>query len=204
MSLATAPPANAAPAPDSDAEPPLWPITIAMYSDMIRSGVIDEKALVYLWKGRLAERMPPSPPHSDCVKSLYDRLVRLLPATFEIDRERPMALSPHPSAPQPDVAIIRGQFRDFAPNFFPASAVALVIEVADTTLAKDRRMAATYAAEGIPVYWIVNLTARRLEMYSEPAEGVYTRLSPFGADAEVPVLLDGIAVGRVRVGDLLP
>lgn len=206
MSLATA--TRTAPAAALsqalDDEPPVWPISIAIYSEMIRLGVIDEEAPVYLWKGRLAERMPPNPPHSTAVKRGYDRLGRILPPGFDIDRERPMALTLHPSVPQPDLAIVRGSFDDYVSMFFPASAVALVVEVADTTLAKDRRLAATYAAEGIPVYWLLNLAARRLEVHSEPAEGAYARLTPFGPEDEVPVILDGREVGRVRVADLLP
>lgn len=203
--MTTASPPATYPEPDAPTEEePIWPITPAMYSEMIRLGVIDEKSRVYLWKGRLAERMPPNPPHSTSVKRGYDRLGRLLPDGFDIDRERPMALTLQPSVPQPDLAILRGSFDDHVTEFFPSTAVALVVEVADATLAKDRRLAATYASEGIPIYWLLNLSARRLEIYSEPTEGAYGRLTPFGPEDEAPVVLDGREVGRVHVRELLP
>ena len=202
MSVATAinPPSGL----DLSDDEPVWPITVAMYADMIRLGILDEKARVYLWKGRLAERMPPNPPHSDAVKASYDFLGRVLPPGFDVDRERPMSLTLHPSVPQPDIAVIRGRFKDFAPQFFPATVVAFIVEVSDTTLAKDRKPVFTYAAEGIPVYWLLNLASRRLEVHSEPADGTYTRVTPFGPDEEAPIVLDGREVGRVRVADLLP
>ena len=183
---------------------PVWPITVEMYQEMIRLGVIDEKARVYLWNGRLAERMPPNPPHSTSVKKGYDRLGRTLSSGFDIDRERPMALTLYPSVPQPDIAVIRGSFDDHIAKFFPSTVVALVVEVSDSTLGKDRRLAFTYAAEGIPVYWLLNLASRRLEVHSEPADGAYTRVTPFDPDENVPVVLDGLEVGRIRVADILP
>ncbi len=48
------------------------------------------------------------------------------------------------------------------PKAFPTTAdVPLVVEVADTTLPKDRALALTYAREGIPVYWLINMKAGR-------------------------------------------
>ncbi|MGZ3430997.1 MAG: Uma2 family endonuclease, partial [Isosphaeraceae bacterium] len=49
--------------------------------------------------------------------------------------------------------------------------VALVVEVADSTLADDRAMAATYGGGGIPVYWIVNVAGRTLECTPTPNRG---------------------------------
>jgi hypothetical protein len=44
-----------------------------------------------------------------------------------------------------------------------ASDVGLLVEIADTSLAEDRKMAQTYAARGIPVCLIVNLVDRQLD-----------------------------------------
>ena len=189
------------PPPEDDPE---WPITIPMYQEMIRLGLFDDAPLVYLWNGRLVERMPPYPPHSESVRIGYDLLRDLIPPGYQIDRERPMALSRSPSAPQPDLAIIRGRFRDFAPKFFPASAAALLVEVTDSPLAKDRRNAATYAAEGVPIYVIVNLGERQIELHSDPVEDIYRTRTILAESDEFPVILDGREVGRVRVADLLP
>lgn len=183
---------------------PVLPITVEMYQEMMRLGLLDETPNVYLWNGRLVERMPPKPPHSESVRQGYDRLKALTPDGYEIDRERPMALTLRPSAPQLDVAIIRGRFRDFSPNLFPSTAVALIVEVSDATLVKDRRNAATYAAEGIPIYWIINLGDRCLELHAEPLNGVYRSRIVLAQTDEVPVILDGREVGRLRVADLLP
>lgn len=205
MSTATAPPAPAlVPSVPLADDERTWPISVALYTRMLNLGLIDEDANVYLWNGRLVESMPPKPPHSNCVKDIYDLLRPLLPPGFDIDRERPMGLTHFPSAPQPDIAVIRGRFRDFPSELFTTAAVCLLVEVADTTLPKDRRNVAVYAAEGVPVYWIANVGDRQIEAYSEPIDGAYTIQAVFTADQEIPVVLEGREVGRLRVADLLP
>ena len=45
----------------------------------------------------------------------------------------------------------------------------MVVEVAGTTLAEDRGIKQErYARAGIPIYWIVNLLASLVEVYTEP------------------------------------
>jgi len=47
--------------------------------------------------------------------------------------------------------------------------VFLIIEVADTSLQKEREIKLPcYAASGIPELWIVNLVGKIVEVYSEP------------------------------------
>lgn len=60
-----------------------------------------------------------------------------------------------------------------------------------------------YANAGIPVYWILNLPERQLEVYSQPKDGDYqTRMVYAGTDS-VAVVIDGQEVGELVVGELL-
>jgi Uma2 family endonuclease len=84
-----------------------------------------------------------------------------------------------------------------------------VVEVADTTLRTDRgTKKRIYARAGILVYWIVNLVDRRIEVYMEPSgarrKPDYRRQQEYGPADEIPVVLDGVEIGRVPVHDLLP
>ena len=48
--------------------------------------------------------------------------------------------------------------------------MALVIDVADSSLQRDRvHKGRIYAAGGVPVYWIVNLIDRQVEVYTDPS-----------------------------------
>ncbi len=88
--------------------------------------------------------------------------------------------------------------------------MALVVEVSDTAQPKDRGLVSTYAVGGIPVYWLIDIPDRRIEVYDgliAPKDGAaacYGRCTPYGPDAEVPVVLDGREVGTIRARDLLP
>ena len=61
-----------------------------------------------------------------------------------------------------------------------------------------------YARGGVSTYWIVNLVARQLEIYTDPVSTGYRREQVLKADEQVVVLIDGIEVGRITVSDLLP
>ena len=108
-----------------------------------------------------------------------------------------------PTVRIPDVKLIRGRIEVY-PRDFPTTAdVPLVVEVADTSLPKDRALATVYAREGIPVYWLIDLNDRKVEVYEGPGEGGYARMTIHAEEAAVPVVVDGREVGRILVRDIL-
>src|SRR5205085_7711155 len=71
------------------------------------------------------------------------------------------------SAPEPDIAVVRGSLADYR-HAHPARP-ALIVEVAETSLRFDRiEKGSLYARAGIVDYWIVNLIDRVVEVYREP------------------------------------
>ncbi len=71
------------------------------------------------------------------------------------------------SEPEPDVAIVVGEPRDYVRGH--PSTAALVVEAADSSLRLDRRLkAGLYARAGLQEYWIVNLVAGALEVHRAP------------------------------------
>lgn len=185
-------------------EPPHWPITIEFYGRMIAAGVFHGSDRTYLWKGRLAAKMTKYRPHCIATKNTYDGLMALRLAGCSVEQESPMAFRFQASVPEPDVKVVRGRSEDYSRGFVTTADVPLVVEVSESTLDVDRKKALAYAAEGVPVYWLVNLPGRRVEVFTEPAEGAYTRCTPFAEDQEVPVVLDGREAGRLRVRAILP
>ncbi|MEW4570604.1 Uma2 family endonuclease [Tautonia sp. JC769] len=186
------------------AEPPMQPITVAMFREMVRSGIVGEKEPVYLWKGRLARRKAPNRPHSIAVDRSRRALESVIPPGFHAQQGQAVAMRTEHSTPEPDLAVLRGRPDDF-PNDFPTTAdLSLVVEVADSSIAPDRDQAGDFAREGIPAYWIVDLKGRRIEAHDSPDHGTYQRTSTFSESNDIPVVIDGREVGRLRVLDLLP
>ena len=112
------------------------------------------------------------------------------------------------SEPEPDVAVVAGGPEDYR-SAHPSRPV-LTVEVSESSLGSDReRKGSVYARAGLPDYWILNLEARVLEVYREPAPDLsapfgwrYARCEVFDAAARVsPLAAPGASV---CVGDLLP
>jgi Uma2 family endonuclease len=81
--------------------------------------------------------------------------------------------------------------------------VALVVEVADTSLELDRSVKqGLYAQAGIPVYWIVNLEARELEVYSDPADERYRERRTLNESDAVASSVE--SAGSLTVSELFP
>jgi Uma2 family endonuclease len=103
------------------------------------------------------------------VAKLAASLGRALPPGFEVRTHSPLAVSDD-SEPEPDVAVVSAG--DYSTRH-PQTAL-LVIEVADSSLQKDRRVkAALYAAAGIPEFWLVDLAARRVDVHRSPGAAGY-------------------------------
>jgi len=145
-----------------------------------------------------------SPDHALAVRAVEEALRRVFTHGYDIRVGMPLALGDE-SEPEPDVAVVRGHFRDYRTH--PLTA-ALVVEVADTSLEFDRsRNAARYAAGEIPEYWIVNLVDRQVEVFrdagaSPPGEAAYqTRFAAGVGDSVAPLLHPE---RRIEVITLLP
>ena len=113
------------------------------------------------------------------------------------------------SEPEPDLAIVRHHRRRMKQTHPVPADVAVVIEVADSTLADDRRIKGRlYARASIPVFWIVNLVDQRVEVFADPSGPAtapsYNSRRVFGMRQSVPLVIDGIEVARVAAKDLLP
>lgn len=74
--------------------------------------------------------------------------------------------------PEPDGAIVRGAVEDYLRHHPGAAEVGCAIEVADSSLERDRgTKQRVYAAAGIPQYVILNLHEEQVEVYEEPDAG---------------------------------
>jgi Uma2 family endonuclease len=185
----------------------LWRCSVEQYHEMVHTGILDENDRVELLDGWLVQKMTENPAHTSATEGTYDSLVRVVPSGWYVRAAHPVTLPG--SEPEPDLAVARGDRRRYAQRHPEPHDLALVVEVADTTLRCDRTLKKRlYAEAEIPVYWIVNLVDRRLEVYSDPAISSgspdYQRRQEYSADEVVAVLIEGRQVGHVAVGDLLP
>jgi Uma2 family endonuclease len=152
--------------------------------------------------------MPPiGPEHSTSNALIGAAIGACLPDGWIVRLQDPVTLSG--SEPEPDIVVARGTFRDYARRHPGAADIALVIEVADATLAFDRtKKAAQYAAAGIPEYWIVNLLDRQIEVHRDPATAAtgsdYRIRESLAESQSIGLTVEGRPIAQLRVADLLP
>jgi len=174
--------------------------SIAQYHRIAEAGILGPKDRVILLEGQLVRKMTIHPPHAWSVAECLDLLRALLGANWTVRSQQPITLAT--SVPEPDDWVARGPKRLYRTRHPLASDICLVVEVADSSLAIDRTHSARiYGAAGIPVYWIVNLIDRQVEVMTGPnATGYAARIDYLPGEA-VPVILDGVHVGDLLVDD---
>lgn len=185
---------------------PVWRLTVDQYHQMIRLGILNDDDPVELLEGWLVYKMPKNPPHRASTKLTLNALESIIPEGWYVDTQEPITLAN--SEPEPDIAIVRGNTRDYL-NRHPGPAdVALIIEVADSTLERDRTFKKRlYARAIIPVYWIINIPERQIEVYTDPViaeESTYQHRQDYQSSEAVPVEIIGEIVGNLLVANLLP
>lgn len=201
------------PAPAGATTPPPvtgWPRplrwTVALFHAVNSTGVFAGRRPMLI-HGVLLEQGPMNPPHATALELLAEALRAAFGSGWRLRQQLPLVLGQE-TDPLPDVAMVPGSART-APPGHPTSA-SLVVEVSDTSLTYDMTTKAElYATASIPEYWVLDLNARQLHVFRDPAPlaanlgavAYSTHLTLGPTDAVSPL---AAPTGTVRVVDLLP
>jgi Uma2 family endonuclease len=117
---------------------------------------------------------------------------------------KPIRIPSQASKPEPDRCVARGSIRDYLQRSPEPTDITLVVEISDSSLSEDRKQAAIYAAGGIPVYWIVNLVDRQVEVYSDPSPSGYRSRQDYRAGESIPISIGGNQLSPLALNDILP
>jgi Uma2 family endonuclease len=185
----------------------IWRLSIEQYHAIIQAGILTSDDSVELLEGWVVFKRPKNPPHRATTRLVRTALENILPAGWYVDSQEPITLSN--SEPEPDIVVVRGDTRQYLDRHPGAEDIALIIEVSDTTLQRDRTVKKRiYAGAGISIYWIVNLVEEQVEVYSQPLVEVeqpdYSQRLDFGRSAVIPIIIEGIEIGAIAVDALLP
>jgi Uma2 family endonuclease len=135
------------------------------YDRLIETGFFNPGDKLELLGGQLCVSEPQNSPHARAISLGLEAIQRALAPGWHVRVQLPIALDDE-SEPEPDLAVVSGGPRDYTDH---PSRPALVVEVADSSLALDRKhKGSLYARARLPEYWIVNLVDRVLEVYREP------------------------------------
>jgi Uma2 family endonuclease len=184
---------------------PLLRLSVPQYHAMRRAGILTEDDRVELLGGLLVSKMTKNPPHSlatELTRRALEQALGSVGGRWHVRSQQPITTPD--SEPEPDVAVVAGGLRDYGEAHPSPADVALVVEVADESLRRDRKdKLAIYARAGIAAYWIVNLVDRHVEVFGAPSAEGYGSSASYAAGETVTLVVDGL-VTELGVDALLP
>ncbi len=187
-------------------------MNVGEYERLASAGILDDPR-VELIDGILERKMTKLPRHPVVTERLRRLLESLLPtdptgaALWHVRKEDPIRI-PDFDEPEPDLALVRGDIDAYRTHHPGPRDVELIVEVAESSLERDRSSKlAVYARAGIPSYWIVNLIADQVEVYtgpSGPSESVgYSRCQVVSSAGEILLKVEGAALGTIETARFL-
>ena len=185
----------------------VYRLTVEDYHQLIEAEVLVSGDPVELVEGVLLYKMTQKPRHPACLWHLQHQLEPLVPGGFFYSQKKAITLDD--GEPEPDGAVFRGTVNGYVDRHPGPADVELVIEVADSSLRRDRgTKLRSYARAGIACYWIVNLIDRCVEVYQNPQRvadpPAYVTQTIYRESDELPVVVAGNTVGHVAVAAVLP
>ncbi len=171
------------------------------YEKMIEHGIFDEDEKIELWDGILIKMSPKGTKHANAVRRIDRIIEKKLGDKIVFSAQDPIRLDDF-SEPEPDIALLMQPIEKYDFSHPTPKDIYLVMEIADSSIEKDRRKAAGYAQNGIRQYLLLNLNTDEIEDYREPsADGyrfkkTYTETDSFNLVAFPDV--------EIKVSDLLP
>jgi len=172
------------------------PLRRVEYERLVEAGTFADER-VELLRGVLVAMSPQGGTHAWTTAVLGRALTLALGERFLVRQHSPFAAD-DTSMPEPDVAVVEA-----TPRIDHPGAALLVIEVADSSLTKDRQIkAAIYAEAGIPEYWIVDVRREQVEVMTRSDGGAYTSSTRLDRGGVLrPVALSGV---EIPVSELFP
>ncbi|MFO0961035.1 MAG: Uma2 family endonuclease [Isosphaeraceae bacterium] len=183
-----------------------YPITADDFTAMIDRGVFPDDRRVFLWDGRLFEKMAKSKPHAVVQDMFSQAIARRLPPGMFIGHEHPVQLDAT-HLPLPDVMVARGRGFDFYEDRHPDGRdVLLVIEVAVTSLAEDLGDRLDRYSRTLPLatYIVADIPNRRLLVHTGPkGDGGYDSCEIVGPGQSVVIRLGDVALEPIPYDEVM-
>lgn len=164
---------------------PLRRFSVAQYRRLGELGVLTPEDKVELLEGWIVEKMNQRPVHGYLVGLLSEWFQSRLPGGYIVRCQLP--ITTQRSEPEPDIAIVSGIHQDYRDRHPAGTDCRLVIEVADTSVERDRAKAAIYQSAGVEEYWIVNVGTQSIERY---LLNTSSELQPISVAKDAQVAID--------------
>ena len=145
--------------------------TVEDYHHAIATGQFSDRQ-IELIQQEIVEMSPEGPIHHFLTMNGADYLRSVLGQQAIISEAHPITLID--SEPEPDIAIVRPPATRYKTRHPYLEDIYWIIEIADSTLAKDLGVKkALYANAGIPEYWVIDISTTTLKVFQKPTKQDY-------------------------------
>ena len=157
---------------------------IEQWHELVNSGVL-EGLPVELLEGDIVEMSPEGIPHRNTNHRVVKYLRKLLENMAEVYEAHPITLDNSES--QPDISIVRLPESIYDNHHPYAEDIYWLVEVSNRTLTKDLEIkTVTYARNGIPEYWVVDLKNKQLIVHTQPDKDKYLQVVTYNKGTVTP------------------
>jgi len=172
------------------------------YRRMGEVGVFKPDERIELIYGGIYEMSPKGKKHVVSTSRAVKCFIKRFGDQVIVRVQDPIKLGEH-SEPEPDITLLAPDEQEYLERDPAPQEILYVLEVADTTLAKDRKVKAQlYAEAGLVQYGILNVNARELEDYRDPDADGYRTKQTYRADESFTLV--AFPEVRITVSELLP
>ena len=131
-------------------------------------------------------------PHSFTNDSVTNYLRRRLDGVAWIEESHPITLDN--SEPEPDIAVVRLPNDIYKQHHPYPQDIYWLIEVSNRTIDKDlKEKTVTYARNGIPEYWVIDLPHNKLWVFTQPSSQGYSQTQEFTRNIS-PLAFPNVAI----------
>jgi Uma2 family endonuclease len=166
--------------------------SIADWHELIDSGVLAEHR-VELLEGEIIEMSPEGAMHSSTNYAVAEYLRDLLRARAIIREAHPITLDN--SEPEPDIAIVYSPYTNYFTRHPYPQDIYWLVEIYSRTLKSDlEKKSLTYARNGIPEYWVIDLINKQLVVHTQPINNSYAQIQSFTTGTIIPQAFPDLAI----------
>lgn len=166
--------------------------SIDEWHQLVDSGFLEGKPVEFL-EGEIIEVSPEGIEHSYTNRSVVKYLRQLLNKKAEIIQAQPITLDN--SEPEPDIAVVKLPENTYKSRHPYPQDVYWLIEISNRTLKKDlNQKIITYARNGIPEYWVIDLVNKKLIVHTQVNNNNYALVNEYTSGNISPLAFPDVAI----------
>lgn len=174
-------------------------INVDEYYKMAEVGILKPDDHVELVNGEIFQMSPIGSRNAAVVDRLARKLNQLLPDQINIRVQNPIRFDMN-NEPEPDISLLKYKADDYASTHPVPADVLVLVEVAGSSIRFDKEVKVPlYAAYGIREYWIIDLDANQIEVFSKPHGDSYTKTRIFRPGDEVTLMGKVLSVKELLI-----